>query len=108
MVREQWFITDEYRALSVSILQENLAPLRARIGISQEEISNVIGVTRQTYYAIESGKREMPWSTYLALIFFFDSIKSTSEMIRELRIYPIDLIMRFNKDVTLQQLEEMQ
>lgn len=38
----------------------------------------------------------MSWPIYMAIIFFFDSIPDTSEMMKELRIYPIDLIMRFN------------
>lgn len=96
MIRNKWLITEEYKAASIEILQSNLAPLRAKIGISQEELSNIIGLSRQSYCAIEAGKREMMWSTYLSLVFFFDSIQTTSEMMEELRIYPIDLVMRFN------------
>ena len=96
MIRNKWLITEEYKAAGIEILQSNLAPLRAKIGISQEELSNIIGLSRQSYCAIEAGKREMMWSTYLSLVFFFDSIQTTSEMMEELRIYPIDLVMRFN------------
>ena len=96
MVRKRWALSDEYRKMSISILQENLASLRAKIGITQEEIANIIGVTRQTYYSIETKKREMTWATYLSLVFFFDAIFDTEEMIRELSIYPIDLVARFN------------
>ena len=99
MIRNKWLITEEYKAASIEILQTNLAPLRAKIGISQEELANVIGLARQSYCAIEAGKREMMWSTYLSLIFFFDSIKTTSEMMEELRIYPIDLVMKFNDQI---------
>lgn len=41
----------------------------------------------------------MTWPVFLALIFVFDSVKETSEMIRELRIYPIDLVLRFNDEL---------
>lgn len=41
----------------------------------------------------------MSWPTFLAIIFVFDSVKETSEMIRELKIYPIDLVMRFNDEL---------
>ena len=96
MIREKWLVPEHYKEVSIAILQENLAALRAKIGISQEELANVMGVTRQTYFAIESGKRDMLWVSFMALMFFFSSIDSTAEMIRELRIYPIELVMRFN------------
>lgn len=99
MVREKYLITDDYRKASIELLIDNLAAIRARLNITQEELANVIGVSRQTFYSIETGKREMSWPIYLAIIFFFDSIPDTSEMMKELRIYPIDLIMRFNDEL---------
>lgn len=107
MIRDKWKIPEHYKEVSISLLQSNLASLRARIGISQEEIANIIGITRQTYYAIESGKRDMMWGTFLSLLFFFNSIDSTAEMMRELRVYPIELVMRFNDEITYDEMEEM-
>ena len=107
MIRKKWLIPERYKEVSISLLQHNLASLRARIGISQEEIANIIGVTRQTYYAIESGKRVMMWGTFLSLLFFFNSIDATAEMMRELRIFPIELVMRFNDEITYEELDEM-
>ena len=37
-----------------------LPVLRARIGASQADISERIGISRQTYNAIENGKKSMP------------------------------------------------
>lgn len=99
MVREKYLITDDYRKASIELLIDNLAALRARLNITQEGLANVIGVSRQTFYSIETGKRKMSWPIYMAIIFFFDSIPDTSEMMKELRIYPIDLIMRFNDEL---------
>lgn len=99
MAQEKYLITNDYKTASIEILVENLAALRARIGITQEELANIIGVSRQTYYSLETGKREMTWPVFLALIFVFDSVKETSEMIRDLRIYPIDLVSRFNDEL---------
>lgn len=99
MVQEKYLITNDYKTASIEILVENLAALRARIGITQEELANISGVSRQTYYSLETGKREMTWPVFLALIFVFDSVKETSEMIRDLRIYPIDLVLRFNDEL---------
>lgn len=41
----------------------------------------------------------MSWNTYLSLIFFYDAVKETSQMIRELGAYPTQLVEQFN-DVT--------
>lgn len=101
MAQEKWSISIQYKKTSIDILLDNLAPLRARIGITQEEIANIIGISRQTYYALENRTREMSWTTYLALVFFFDSVEQTSEMLKELRIYPIDLILRFNDKLNI-------
>lgn len=99
MIRDKWLISDDYKTASTSILCDNLASLRARIGITQEELANVIGVSRQTYYAIETGTRKMTWAIYLALVFFFNSVEETAEMLKELRIFPIDLVVRFNEQL---------
>ena len=99
VVWEKYLITEDYRKASIELLIGNLAALCARLNITQEELTNVIGTSRQTFYSIETGKREMSWPIYMAIIFFFDSIPDTSEMMKELRIYPIDLIMRFNDEL---------
>jgi protein phosphatase len=40
--------------------------LRAGFGVNQTELAERIGITRQTLTAIESGKREMTWVTFVA------------------------------------------
>lgn len=96
MIREKWYISKKYKDLSMEILQDNLSALRARVDITQEELANILGISRQTYYAIESKKKQMSWNIFMSMIFFFHELKSTSEMLKELKIYPIDLILRFN------------
>lgn len=55
----------------IKALKNDLPVLRARIGLSQEAIADKIGISRQTYSSIETGKREMGWTTFLALVAFF-------------------------------------
>lgn len=43
----------------LEIMTDNLPALRAKIGLSQEEVSYIIGISRQTYCAIETHKRKM-------------------------------------------------
>ena len=51
----------------VEILTEELPALRAKIGITQEELCAIVGISRQTYSSIETRKRKMSWNTYLSL-----------------------------------------
>lgn len=41
---------------AIEILREELPILRAKAKISQEELAQKIGVSRQTYSSIETGK----------------------------------------------------
>ena len=42
------------------------------------------------------------WPTYLALIYFFDSISETREILRGLPAYPQELMIRFNDGKNLE------
>lgn len=95
----KWFLTDEEKDSFIAMLTPNLTILRAKAEISQEELSNLIGVSRQTYNAIERKVRRMAWSTYLSLILFYDHNQKTHKMIRQLSIFPQKLVMRFNNGV---------
>lgn len=96
MIREKWALSSNYKETSTIILQDSLAALRAKAGVNQEELANIIGVSRQTYYAIETGKKVMSWNTYMSLIFFYHELNSTKDMIDELRVYPVELFMKMN------------
>lgn len=72
-------------------LSEELQILRIKAAMSQEEIANALGISRQTYSAIEAGKKRMTWRTYLALIVVFDYDPKTHEMMRQLKIFPLEL-----------------
>lgn len=66
----KWLLTDEEKDSFIATLTPNLTVLRTKAEISQEELANLIGVSRQTYSAIERKVRRMAWSTYLSLVFF--------------------------------------
>ncbi len=61
----------------IDILTGELPSLRAKIGISQDELSRRIGISRQTYSLIETGKQPMTWITFMALIAFFENNEKT-------------------------------
>ena len=64
--------------------------------ITQEELSAMVGISRQTYYAIETRRRQMSWNTYLSLILFFDTNVATHSMLRDINAYPIDLMIKMS------------
>ncbi len=90
-------LTDEEKDALINALTDELPALRAKAEISQEEIANLVGVSRQTYGAIERKARKMSWNTYLSFILFYDYNKNTHDFIRHLSAFPHTLIKRFNK-----------
>ncbi|BDZ84306.1 hypothetical protein Lac2_24400 [Claveliimonas bilis] len=65
-------------------LAVELPVLRARLGISQENMAQNIGVSRQTYGGIENGTRKMTWTIFMALIAVLDLDESTSVMLDQI------------------------
>ena len=93
----RWVLTEEERDQYINALKENLPVLRVKAGISQADLCNIIGVSRQTYSAIENGRKKMMWPTYLTLIYFFDSLSETREMLRSLPAYPKEMLYRMTE-----------
>lgn len=92
----KWELTKAQQKGYIAALSQDLVILRAKLGISQAELSNAIGVSRQTYSAVENGYREMSWNTYLSLICFFDNNATTHQMLRQTKAYPFEMFSRFN------------
>ena len=105
IIQPKWSLTsDEKQSLIIALTRE-LSVLRTKADISQEELANLIGVSRQTYGAIERGSRKMTWSTYLSLVLFYDYNQSTHQLIRSLSIFPQNLVKKFNDGADIQIIE---
>lgn len=65
--------------------------LRARIDLTQDEVSDLIGISRQTYSAIETGKRRMTWNSFMSLLFVFFYNPATKEAIENAGLFPEEL-----------------
>lgn len=85
---EEWAMTNEEKDVLISKLTEYLPTLRGTVKVSQEQIANAIGVSRQTYNSIELKKRKMSWNTYMALVFFYDQQPNSHILLRRLDIFP--------------------
>lgn len=77
---------DEKRNEYIQTLTEELPMLRARIRISQEELSRGVGISRQTYSLIETGKQTMTWVTFMAIIAFFSNNEKTRKELTKLKL----------------------
>lgn len=75
----------------IDLLTEELPSLRAKIGVSQEELSDIIGISRPTYSAVETKKRKMSWNVFLSLLMFFTQNESTAPIIDTIGAFPNEL-----------------
>ena len=101
----KWLLTDAEKDSFIATLTPHLAILRTQAEVSQEELANLIGVSRQTYSAIERKIRKMSWSTYLSLVLFYDHNQKTHQLLRHLSLFPTELVVRFNEDVDFSSFE---
>ena len=92
----KYYLSEEEKYALIEKLTPELPLLRAKAEISQEEIANIIGTSRQTYGAIERKARKMSWNTYLSLVWFYDYNRKTHKMIRDMSAFPHELIKKFN------------
>jgi DNA-binding XRE family transcriptional regulator len=72
-------------------LAVELPALRAKMGSSQAELAELIGVSRQTYSMIETQKKEMGWSVYMSLILVFSSNPKTASLLDFCGAFPKEL-----------------
>lgn len=80
-------MSDEKQNHYIMLLTENLPILRAKLRLSQAELGELIGVTRQQIVAIENRKRKMSWSIFLSLVLLFSSRPATCELLHFYGIY---------------------
>lgn len=77
-------------------LAASLPMLRAKMGISQADLAEMIEVTRQTISAFEADQRDMPWNMFLAFMMIFTSDPVTKRLLEALEIYNDDFKMFIN------------
>lgn len=80
-------MSNEEKTLVMRNMGDNLSILRSKLNISQEQLANLLGVTRQTISTFESGQRKMTWSVFLALVLIFFRNEPTKHLLVALDIY---------------------
>ncbi len=84
---------DDYRNHLMEMLVYELPVLRARLGISQAELAKRVGISRQTYNNIETGKKKLNWLTFNALIEVFKTNDETSSMLERIDGFESELLL---------------
>ena len=84
-------ITQEIKNLAINNMIDNLPALRAMCHYSQNDLAELIGLSRQTIAMIESRKRAMSWSVFLSLMFVFTQSEETNRLLIPLNIYTNEL-----------------
>jgi len=77
-------------------LSKNLPVFRKKLGVSQEEMAHILGLSRQTIANIETGRLPMKWSVFLACMFVFYFNEETRPILEKLNI-PYDELRIFIK-----------
>ena len=80
-------ISEAEKDALVGKLIEELPVLRTKMGISQDELANMVGITRQTYSQLETKKRKMSGSIFLSLILIFDYCEQTHKFIHSMGLF---------------------
>lgn len=91
-------LKNEAREKAVELLLEELPALRAKIGISQGELAEYIGVSRQTVSAIEIRKRPITWQVFLAMVLYFTLHPKTNMALKRIPGFTDALKICFDYD----------
>ena len=92
-------MTSEEKLALCKLMASNLSTLREKAKLTQDELADRLGLTRQTISAIENDKRDMQWSTFSVLIMFFASNKEIHQIMIAMGIINSSVEKVFNIDV---------
>lgn len=74
-------MNEETKNVLVGRMVENLTVLRAKLGVTQAELAEIAGISRQTILSIEKKQRGMTWNMFLALLYIFTCNEGTAPLV---------------------------
>ena len=89
MISEPKLFIDRLETLP-PMLFKHLKHLRLLCGYSQEQLARILGVTRQTIIALETGKRPMTKTMSLALLYVFSRESRAVRALKDLGLIPVE------------------
>ena len=91
-------LSEESKSNSIKNMSDNLVALRTMLHLTQAQLAEIMGVTRQTLVLYETGKRVMTWNTFLSLLFIFTQKRETRELLNILNIYTDEMKDLYDND----------
>ena len=91
-------LSEESKSNSIKNMSDNLVALRTMLHLTQAQLAEIMGVTRQTLVLYETGKRVMTWNTFLSLMFIFSQKRETRELLNILNIYTDEMKDLYDND----------
>ena len=93
-------MTDEKKNSLLEKMADNLTMLRSKLGLTQSELADIIGLSRFTLIAIENKQRKMTWNTFLSLLLVFKNNNDVNKILEVLGIYDDELNSFLNPSET--------
>ena len=84
-------MTDLQKDELIKAMTNNLQMLRVRLGLTQVQMAEMIGVGRQTYLAVEKKHHKMSWNMFLSLLMVFTKNDETDAILNVTGIYTDEL-----------------
>ena len=84
-------ISEQQKAEVINNMTKNLVALRTMLHLTQTQLAEMMGITRQSLVLYETGKRSMTWNTYLSLLLIFTQRQETNNLLSIMGIYPDEL-----------------
>ena len=91
-------LSEESKSNAVKNMSDNLVALRTMLHLTQAQLAEIMGVTRQTLVLYETGKRVMTWNTFLSFMFIFTQKRETRELLNILNIYTDEMKELYDND----------
>ena len=91
-------LSEESKSIAIKNMSNNLVALRTMLHLTQAQLAEIMGVTRQTLVLYETGKRLMTWNTFLSLMFIFTQKRETRELLNILNIYSDEMKDLYDND----------
>jgi len=84
-------MTDKSKTVLIKNMSDNIKMLRVRLGMSQNELAEAVGISRHAVMNIETNRSEMTWDVFLALAGLFGRNYDTKKLLKVLEIYTDEL-----------------
>ncbi len=85
-IDEKWLLKE---------MEHDLKPLRGILGLSAEDMGQMLDCSSEDYLALEEGEEALDWSEFLSLLFFFRYNSKTEAVVEALGLYPRTLKEKF-------------